>query len=495
MRNTLSRATSLAILLARFASSAQGQTVTQQIPIKVGWNAIWLEVEPVNPEIGQVFNDPKIEAVWTYLDRKTPVQFIQNPGDLPVNNPGWRRFLTATAEATLGIDLATRQQLNNLFSAQGCFAYLIKSAGDFTLAITGGPCLRRLEWVPNSFNLRGFPIDPAQPPSFDDFFESADAHRNQPIYWLDPADGKWKRVQPTDLLSPGRAYWVYSEGASTFTAPFEIELEAGDGLAYASSLTEQAVTIRNPGHHTEEVSLEYLNPSDSKYLSYRRGTPGGQTDWQLLSDPTLAVVAPDSNETWRLAIRRDLMQQNGVDSYATVLLLRDYEGTRYLLPVTAARFTGATAEPAVGSANAATRPPRVALQASKSGASAGISYAGLWVGNATINGVSQRSKDLLARGVTTGGADAAKAQAVLYFTGANNDVRITAAAAGSTDNDFLIDVAPDTSLAEGGVSVTIGATLQIRFKPASATANALITALNAATTRFVAAAEEAGGGA
>jgi len=98
-------------------------------------------------------------------------------------------------------------------------------ASDVQWTVHGRPMLQPARWQADSFNLTGFPVDPAAPPSFGAFFAGVAAHAGQPIYSL-AADGHWQLVTNpfSTPIHSGEAYWVFSSGPSTFRAPLDVRI-------------------------------------------------------------------------------------------------------------------------------------------------------------------------------------------------------------------------------------------------------------------------------
>src|ERR1044071_1081730 len=67
---------------------------------------------------------------------------------------------------------------NNLNSIQGNRPYLVKLLGSssVTVTLTGAPVVQAANWQSDVFNLRGFPVDSLNPPSFLDYFKYSPAH-------------------------------------------------------------------------------------------------------------------------------------------------------------------------------------------------------------------------------------------------------------------------------------------------------------------------------
>lgn len=431
--------------------SLHAQTTTQTIPLRVGWNAIWLEVEPTDNAIGVVFTNLPVEAVWAYFEKASTADFIQDVNELPFNNPCWRRHFPPPSDKAV---------VNNLFTVNVHRAYLVKATNAATLTVTGRPSARLPAWTPDSLNFRGFPVNPEFLPAFDDFFAPAPAHAGQPIYRLN-ANGNWELVAGyyldvnglpvpvpgTAAMQSGEAYWVYSQGASEYAAPLRLELEAGDGLDYDTVLTEQRLRLRNVSTNTLGVAIVNLSADPLPLAYYVLGAPRG-SNWVSLPSRSGQALSGGETLSRRLAIQRSAFTS---ERYETVLNITDGVGTRYLLPVSAAK-----------------------------GVSAGANYTGLWVGNAVLNAISEANA-FKAQAITAGGDATTKARAVFAFLGPDNDFEIVAVVAGAPYNGLNIFLRSDGAAAEDRASADydpVSPALIISFSRGTTRAQTLIQAVN-----------------
>lgn len=348
-----------------FCREVCAQVSTQKFVLQPGWNAVWLEVQPADNSTATVFANLPVASVWTRAERLSPVDFIQNPSEQAFNKAGWLGwFPPSRAEAFLG----------NLFSVQANHAYLLKltNAVPITWSVSGRPSLRTSTWVPDSYNLRGLPIDPASPPTFVNFFRPSKAHYDtssgqlQKIYKL--TGGQWTLTTPAEFIVPGQAYWIYTKGASEYQAPLGATVDLGDGLDYGTELTELNLRLRNLSTGTITASLHDAGTGASPLAYYEFHTDVG-VRWPALPNPLVLTATSGVENRLRLAVRR---QDLTSDHYASVLEVRNGGGTRFLIPVSAEKFTGAVASP--GGISPASVPEPMA---------------GLWVGTATINAIAE----------------------------------------------------------------------------------------------------------
>jgi len=337
----------LAVALLLSVISARAQLLTQALPLHTGWNSIWLEVTPTNNDVNAVFGGLPIESVWTFANRLTAVDFIQDPNEPVWNRDRWLVHVPTNRFESLN---------NNLFSIFGQRAYLVKLTNNAMLNVTGRPVLRDLGWVPDAYNLRGFPVNPARLPTFGAFFNASTAHSNQPIYRLD-GSGVWQRVLASDLMASGEAYWVFSRGGSDYQGPSRIALDVGDGLDFGKTLLESNLRVKNDS--TRALNLTVRDLTASTPLSYRVEGTNGTASWRVLPSPLATNTDAGGELQVRLGIRRkDFVSMQ----YASLLEVTDDVGTRWFVPVNAERL-GAVASTGEN--------------------------AGLWTGSATITSVNE----------------------------------------------------------------------------------------------------------
>lgn len=361
---------------------------TQTFNLRAGWNAIWIELTPANQDINVVFQGLPIESVWTFASVVSAVDFIQDPNEPVWNRDRWLVHVPTNQVASLN---------NNLFKVLGNRAYLVKTTSAATLTITGEPKLRFPAWAPDAYNFRGFPIDPGTPPTFANFFRFSPAHYNltqqrlQKVYQLNNA-GQWTLVNASDLMKAGEAYWVYTLGISEFIAPLGVAVDFGTGLEFTSAATDSTLHLQDVGTTVRTATVTDIGPGDS--LSYQQNTT--PPTWTALPRPFTRTLG--ANSSYNLLLGANFPSAN-VPLYETILRVTDGQGTRIHIPVDIHRTpTGTTGTPAQREA---------------------AGYAGLWVGTATISGVSEAHSGSLVTNITTNLVTGVIAREVTRL-GANN---------------------------------------------------------------------------
>jgi hypothetical protein len=359
-------------LVAASSALRANDLLTRTYPMQAGWNAMHLDLEPINSAVEAVFAGLPLEAVWRHQQRLNAVEFVQDPTEPVWNRDRW--LVHVPTDRVESLD-------NNLVTVLGGFSYLVRLGSPATLVVTGRPTTARPRWKTDAFNLRGFPVDPGAPPTFRDFFKFSPAHYRaetgalEAIYRLSTT-GQWQLVAATDLMQDGVPYWVYTRGGSDYAGPLRVEFDGIDGLDFGESLAELELRLENLSGGPVTVTCAEIGAPATSALAYAREDAVTGTTWPGLP-PLLALeLSAGERRTLRLAARRGLL---AASPYATNLEVRDNAGLFVRIPV---RILGKAASENPGPALAG-RNGRRALQGDPA------SFAGLWVGNASIHAVSE----------------------------------------------------------------------------------------------------------
>ena len=345
-------------ILLLLASAAHAQTVTQTFALHPGWNSIWLEVEPPDRKPATVFAGLPVTAVWTYIQDGKAVDFIANQAEAQFNQPGWLSWFPTTQPEAF---------LTSLFAVPSQRAYLVKATTAATLTVTGRPVVKDAAWVPDSFNLRGFAVNPALLPTFGTYFAGVAAHEAQRKYRLSNT-GVWELVTAGDAIEKGVAYWVFSSGASTFQGSLNLENLGDDSLDFSTLLTGLTARLRSNDNGASTVTITDLGGASSP-LSVQGSSSAGIT-YTPLSAPITVPLTPGETAELRLVVRR---KDFAAANFSTVLEIRDNRGSRHLVTVTADKVLTARS-----SIDDPPPPPTV-----------NATLAGLWIGTASVANVNE----------------------------------------------------------------------------------------------------------
>lgn len=252
------------------------------------------------------------------------------------------------------------------------------------------------DWIAGSLNLVGFPIDSQHPPTFATFFAPSPAHAGQSIFRLQ-SNGNWQAITNAvaSTMRPNEAFWIFTANASTYNGPLGVATELRAGIDFGQTLPETSITLKNPTSVSKTV---LVTPSSSEIPRTSAGTAlTGDVPlsyWQMnlaskvygwfpLTNPATINLNPGQEMSIRIAIRRnDLVPYHPVSGitnyqYQSLLTISDGAGTLIHVPVTS---NGG------GSAPSTKGTRRLA---DVTGPTVSASRAGLWVGSAVIQAVSE----------------------------------------------------------------------------------------------------------
>ena len=388
---------SVALLFVGFSLHfpALAQWTQQSIRLQPGWNAVFFEVQPEARDCDTVFQGIAVESVWAWNRRFTSAQFIQDPNTLLPEQPEWLAYFPPSSENAF---------LTNLFILQGGRAYLVKLGGTqpVDLVITGRPKVRPIAWLSDSFNFVGAHADSASPPTFADFFAPSSAHAGQDILRME-SDGKWHKVAnpAAERMRRGEAFWIYCQGQSQYQGPLSVTFDVGDGLEYARILVEQTLRIQNASASQRTITLRQApsgpvpdDPSlpvlagDVPLSRYEFDVASQRIGWYPLSGPLSLTIPARGELAVQLAVRRPDMAAftppAGREAlYQSLLEVSDAAGSLLVVPVSAQGLGAPRVSPVSrpgGGSKSRDAMARLDVPAHP--------RTGLWVGNVTINAVS-----------------------------------------------------------------------------------------------------------
>lgn len=370
----------------------KGQWASQSVALNPGWNAVFLEVQPMPDDGPGVFQGLPVESVWRWNRRFESTQFISNPGDLVPTDSDW---LVYVAEGH------SLQDYSNLYAIEGGRPYLIKVSDDaapFTWEVTGKVIVPRREWVLDSLNFVGFPVPSTGSVSYSAFFAGEATLADGPFYRL-AETGRWVEVAPNTPMRPGEGFWVHNQEAREYSGPIKVTMPIRTGLGFGEILGEQTVEFHNRSGSPLVLSVQPVGslPAGSPLepsvagpvpLAYWHSDVTQQVfEWVPFTQTLTHVLA--AGQTWRLrlAVQRAAMgtpstpPADGIAHYQSMLKVTDSLGlSRALLPV--------TAELSVASSQAG---------AQLAGLNAPVEDAwwkpGLWVGSAVLNQIGEHHSE------------------------------------------------------------------------------------------------------
>ena len=364
------------------ANAAWGQWSTQSFDLSNGWNAIYLRVEPEDARCDAVFSNWPVAHVSLYSMESALATFVATPDeplDLAAEYLTWRPGLSAGANA-----------LNSVAAGH---AYLLYATQACARVLTGRPAVPRLEWVPgaqgtNFYNLMGFCHSPTSTfgtylsgAGFDSakfsVYRAGGTNRAGPSFYT---LGGFSGSVATAPLEPGKAYFIACSKRSSFSGPLRVFPAGTGGIRFAADNSRELLRLVNEHGAPLTVSLKLTNSAAAPggelpvkpttlYFDYLQG-------WISLASGVQKTL--QAGEEWTLPLAVDRTGMAADQSYGGLLICADSAGGRVEIPL--------EAEYGAPTATGALWP------------------AGLWVGKASLDKVSQVAGDgTVVPGVQAGG--------------------------------------------------------------------------------------------
>ena len=371
-------------LLCALANQAHAQWVQQQIVLRPGWNAVFLEVDPTPEECDALFAGLPIESVWDWNRSADSPQFVQDPNTLIPGAPGWLTWFPAAHP------LASQA---SLFALRDGRPYLIKLADNapaITWTVTGKPSTRGISWQPGGVNFVGFRVAANATQTFANLFAGETNLVGQPVYRLG-STGVWEPIANAGATGPksGEGYWIRCKGPATRSALIEIAPGSRRGLIFGQNASEQNLQVVNKTTSARTVFIRLLPsatpPAGEPPLAggvpveYRDANfSQAEFDWKPLTGTLSFPLSPGSEWNVRLAVRRSgLTAAPAGSEFQSLLEVTDDLGTRWIVPVRVEPAESSVVSNSSSGLNSQSSPPITHTSA------------GLWMGEAVVNAVSQ----------------------------------------------------------------------------------------------------------
>lgn len=357
----------LAFALLLCSTQPQAADMTQTITLKPGWNAIHVALEPSEKDIASVFAGIPVRSVWRWIPGRNEAQFIRDPAEGLENVEGWFPWFPEPRPEAL---------LTRLFTIDGNTSYLVRldeSSGSRQLTIRGTPRFVPTAWRPNDFTLTGLPVAASNAPSFTEFFSRSTAHQGQPVYRLG-TDGRWQLASGSTPINANEAYWVFTSGNSRYQGRLSLMLDQGESLDFDRSFDEMRFVLRNLSGVNGSFQIERLGNAHVPLSLKLEDEETGEIGWPDLPDVEVFDAPAGEDVFVTLAIKR---AQFTADRMEQMIAITDELGQRIVLHV---------------GGNTAQRGAVDGVMRGKAGGDNPLLYAGLWIGNITIDRVSEAQR-------------------------------------------------------------------------------------------------------
>ncbi|MCH7226904.1 hypothetical protein [Haloferula sp. A504] len=268
------------------ARAEDGLQRTQSISLGKGWNAVFLEVEPVDTSPAKVFAGLPVDKAATLFENPVSNQFVTDSTINLSTSSGWGIWYSGELPESF---------LRSLDAIHGNRAYLVHATAPCQWNVLGEVERAVIDWKPDAYNFVGFSVRSPGGPTFAEFFAGSPAHRGQKIYRL--VNARWKQVlQPaTEAMRSGEAFWIFCDGPSNYQGPLTVETPLRQGLSVGRGDGE--LILRNACPHPLGLTIHHVP-----------GVAGGVPLSVVVSsvgdpaNPISAVGVPMPSGTWQQAL-------------------------------------------------------------------------------------------------------------------------------------------------------------------------------------------------
>ncbi|CAN5206963.1 hypothetical protein BH09SUM1_BH09SUM1_20570 [soil metagenome] len=372
------------------------QWMTQSVDLKPGWNSVFLNVDAGETSTTAIMAGLPVDAVWAWAGHFNPSELPTAPGALSTSGGDWIAWFPPGT---------TQDALTDLRTMDGGHGYLIKASATATLSVKGKPHVFPLKYLPGTLNLVGYTVSASAAPSFQSFFAPSSAHAGQAIFRLNNATGNYEAANPTSSMINGEAFWIFTSGASEYQGPFEVLPPYSGGATVGTTVNFSTRSSAPSGVHNlafQMLASEAAPVGDSPLvagdvpLSHFLVSAATSTVAYVpfaapFTVPVTAGVPIRTNFSVRRTAMAPFTTPPGKKSlYQSIMKITDGSGYEKLIPVSA-----------VGIGGEASAGLKLLSRKSEKGAGSTIVQLkpGLWVGNATVDGVNQPALNNVSQGV------------------------------------------------------------------------------------------------
>jgi hypothetical protein len=320
-------------------SSAEG-VWTQKIDLVSGWNAVFVELDPLETVPADLFEGLPVDVAAGFSSSAKSAQFVVDPTVDMLMAYGWNVWYSPRRADHF---------LSTLSAIQGGNPYLIHATTNTQLVIQGTIAPDLFAWTPDAYNFVGFSVAGQGGPTFAEFFSGSATHDTNRIYRM--VNGTWRLVtDPAGVgMRPGEAFWTYCEGRSSFRGPVEFATSSKGGVIL-STAAEAEIVVRNNTPHPVTVTLEHVVdaaapvPLISSITVYDLENSIIQEARVSLGDDAWSMQLPpiEAGAGVRFPLALDRQRANFSTRHSTIKATTDL-GTIAYLPVTAFGLESTTA--------------------------------------------------------------------------------------------------------------------------------------------------------
>ena len=278
----------------------QAAEATQSLNLRYGWNAVWLEVSPVDDQgntrtADQVFQagDFLIDRVASPIGQIGTAEFTSNP-ESTFNQDGWEVW-AADPQSGETANVAIRANHAYLVHVSPKTGSAQDGSPAGVLNVQGEVVFYRPAWTKGEYNLVGFGVQGA--PTFASLMAGSGVTVDGPlgaaanVQKLNPATGAWEPVKGTDVVQSGQAYWInvpYTLVGNGWSGPVETEFSGSVSGAWSFGSGPGSLAVLNPADLSADPVL--MTPGELTF-SNLEGSGGAA---HQISITRLAAAGTDS---------------------------------------------------------------------------------------------------------------------------------------------------------------------------------------------------------
>ena len=313
----------IGVAAAVCCTTAWGQWRTQDIRLHAGWNAVAIQVKPVQANFGGLLgshtND--VEEIWRWSKAFTAAEFSTDESKPMPKSAHW--------------DVWVQGEESFLTTMQGFVAgqtYMVRvkeGTPDFTFSLKGRATLPRQTWYPNALNMIGGCVA-TNGTTFEEWFAGASpevdltkGYRNQAYKVKE--DGKELQVSrpAQEKIAQNEAVWVFCNGALDWTGPIKVSTDCATGIGGLDfgdgRVSQLALTIENRSPNALEVELSLQDsaaaPAGAEQVAgavplyfQKTDESGLRYEWQSFTTAQTRLIAPNEKWTVQCGVKRTEME-------------------------------------------------------------------------------------------------------------------------------------------------------------------------------------------
>ena len=236
------------------SSVCHAQWRTQDFELSVGWNAIYLHVDPSFTGLEDFVDGTPIKEVWLWAPTPSSVQFIESPQDPIDGGASWIQWNKDDADPDLKNMIGNAAYLVNLTDnyVDGDGSEQVIADGEtFKLNIIGQPMAPVYDWSADGQNFIGFQTpDVSSGLVFDTFFSPVAELQDLAVIY----EYQGGAIEENPVARSGfevetnrnEAFWIRAPGVyNDYFGPFQLTLQDHTGVHLGDSVAQYRIRIKN----------------------------------------------------------------------------------------------------------------------------------------------------------------------------------------------------------------------------------------------------------